>query len=192
MDDSSHHEIFIKEKSAVKPPIALTGKARSGKNTVAKYLDEKYGYVPFAFSDDIKRIAKDIFPWRFGKGKDREILQQVGEKMREIDPDVWVEKTLNRIDHFKDDLNIVITDLRMPNEYAACRERGFVIIKVDADDEVRRKRMMDNGDVFREEDLGHETENYVDGFRVDYVIDNNGDIESLYEQVDEIMKKITS
>jgi dephospho-CoA kinase len=173
-------------------PIALTGKARAGKDTVAEYLVERYGYSRFAFADDIKRIAKDIFPWRFADGKkDRELLQQFGQNMRKIDPDVWVRRLFLKLDLLMAHGVIpVITDLRMPNEYAACREWGFVIIRIDADDEIRRKRMIECGDVFRNENINHKTERFVEGFDVDFRVENNGDIESLYEQVDEIMKKI--
>jgi len=175
-------------------PIALTGKARAGKDTVASYLVERYGYYRAAFADDLKVFAKEIFPWRFSNGKkDRAVLQAFGEKMREIDPDVWVRRLFLGLDALMANGVIpVVTDLRMPNEYAACRERGFVIIRVDADDVVRRQRMIACGDEFQEEDLRHETERFVEGFDVDFCVENNGDIESLWMQVDEIVKKITN
>lgn len=174
-------------------PIALTGKARAGKDTVASYLVERYGYYRAAFADDMKAFAREIFPWRFAHGrKDREFLQSFGQKMREIDPDVWIRRLFIGLDPLMDHGVVpVITDLRMPNEYTACRERGFIIIRVDADDDVRRKRMIACGDAFRDEDLHHETERFVEGLDVDFVVENNGDIESLKAKVDEVVKCIT-
>jgi len=162
-------------------PIALTGKARAGKDTVANYLVERYGYYRAAFADDMKAFAREIFPWRFAHGrKDREFLQSFGQKMREIDPDVWIRRLFLGLDPLMDHGVVpVITDLRMPNEYEACRKRGFVIILVDADADVRRKRMIECGDVFRDEHLEHETEKFIERFDVDFVVENNGDIESL-------------
>ncbi|MDT2278152.1 hypothetical protein [Paenibacillus larvae] len=36
------------------PNIALTGKLRAGKDTVAEYLMERYGYARYAFGDGVK------------------------------------------------------------------------------------------------------------------------------------------
>ena len=44
--------------------ILLSGKARSGKDTAAKVILKKYNGIPFAFADDIKRIAYKYFGWR--------------------------------------------------------------------------------------------------------------------------------
>lgn len=41
--------------------IAISGKAGSGKDTVAEYLVEKHNFTKIAFADPIKRFAKDVF-----------------------------------------------------------------------------------------------------------------------------------
>ena len=43
--------------------IAITGYKQSGKDTIAKYLCEKYGYVQYSCASPIKEAAKDMFNW---------------------------------------------------------------------------------------------------------------------------------
>ncbi|SMO92036.1 AAA family ATPase [Melghirimyces algeriensis] len=172
--------------------IALTGRMRSGKSTVAAYLCENYRFSEFAFADALKDIAHIIF----GKPseKDRGLYQFVGQKMREYDPDVWVKKLDHSIkdwllrDHQRG--NIVITDLRQPNEYEYCRNYGYVIIRVNCPDTVRLDRIRESGDKFDEDMLNHETEKYVDAFEVDYETDNGGTWRGMAEQVDYIIRDI--
>ncbi|MBR8661149.1 AAA family ATPase [Brevibacillus sp. NL20B1] len=175
--------------------IALCGRMRSGKDSVAAYLIEKHGFVRFAFADELKRICRELFPDRFADGsKPRTLLQGVGVAMREFDPDVWVNACMRHIqdtrDYLVSPINVVITDLRFPNEYERLRAEGFVIIRVNASLETRIQRMIDAGDAFTAADLEHETERHIDTFAVDYEIDNNGSLAELYAQVDEIMADI--
>lgn len=41
--------------------ISLTGNMGSGKDTMADYLVQKYGYVKVSMADPFKRIAKDVY-----------------------------------------------------------------------------------------------------------------------------------
>lgn len=171
--------------------IALTGRMRSGKSTVAAYLCENYRFSEFAFADSLKNVAHIIF----GKpsGKDRGLYQFVGQSMREYDPDVWVKKLDQYIREwlgYDPRENIVITDLRQPNEYEYCRENGYVIVRVNCPDAVRLGRIQEAGDKFDKSMLSHETEEHVDGFKVDYEIDNGGTWRGMAEQVDCIMRDI--
>jgi dephospho-CoA kinase len=184
--------------------IALTGRMRSGKDSVADYLARQYGFARFAFGDGIRKVCHELFPDQFRDGlngasrKPRALLQGVGQAMRAFDPDVWINRTLNevndwlRVNTIVETVkpNVVICDLRQPNEYARLRTEGFVIIRVNASDETRIQRMIDAGDTFDDGTLTHETEQHVDSFAVDYEIDNNGSLAELYAQVDEIMADI--
>ncbi|MGG1445028.1 AAA family ATPase [Brevibacillus laterosporus] len=193
--------------------IALTGKMRSGKDTVADYLAEHYGFIRFAFGDGIKRVCHELFPDQFTDGKKpRALLQGVGQALRTFDPDVWVNRTLGEIDRenkayyrgayriLLDDviisdveanpLHVVISDLRQPNEYARLYTEGYVIIRVNASDDVRIDRMRSAGDTFDLADFTHDTERYVDIFAVDYELNNNGSVRDLYEQIDVVMREI--
>jgi dephospho-CoA kinase len=185
-----------REVSVVK--IALTGKMRSGKDTVANHLYIKYGFNRVAFGDELKRQAHETFPWIPQSSKPRALFQQFGQLMRVIDPDVWIkhaERAVNgaidfRVNTGAERVGVVITDLRQPNEYEWARANGFTIIRVTAPDEVRIGRAIAAGDDFCENDLEHETEKAIDGFEVDYEIVNDGDIDDLKAQVDAIMAEI--
>lgn len=179
--------------------IALTGKLRSGKDAAAAYLCEKYGYTRFAFGDELKRYANEIFGVE-ARQKPRELYQSFGQWCRQRDPDVWVRKCFDDIRWHEDNYGrdeyipqcpppVVITDLRQPNEYGRCRAEGYVIIRVNCPDGIRLQRATDAGDAFTAADLAHETEQHVDSFAVDYEVDNSGSLAELHAQIDAIMTK---
>lgn len=178
--------------------VALCGRMRSGKDATAAYLMTHYRFARFAFGDGIKRLCRELFPDQFeGNRKPRALLQGVGQALREIgDPDVWINVTMRRISEWTPTLklrglsNIVITDLRQPNEYERLRAEGYVIIRINCRDDIRRQRMIDAGDTFDDADLTHETEQHVDSFTVDYELWNDGRLTDLYEQVDVVMREI--
>lgn len=186
-----------------KPPIklALCGRLRSGKDTAARYLTLFYDFQPFAFADPLKRCLHEIFPHVPREPKPRRLLQLFGQKMREIDPDVWVNLTMRQIDDYLHlhpcecggcalKPRVVVTDCRQRNEYDRLRAEGFVFVRINADDELRIRRALEAGDKFTAEDLTHETELLVDSFDVDYEIDNNGTASELYAQIDAIMREL--
>lgn len=47
--------------------IAITGKKRSGKDTVAEYLINNHGFKRYAFADPIKRAAMELFGFTEGQ-----------------------------------------------------------------------------------------------------------------------------
>lgn len=165
--------------------IAFTGKMRSGKDYLARYMRNKHFYKRFAFGDEIRRVTKELYPEQFADGaKPRSLLQEFGEMAREHDRDVWVKALFRSMEENSHDIfdgRVVVTDLRQPHEFDALRRNGFVIVKVEADDEVRLERMRQAGDRFTEEMLNHPTESYIDGFAADYVITNNGDSDAIAE-----------
>lgn len=182
-------------KSTQTLQIALTGKLRSGKDVVANYLMEYYGFAKFAFGNALKRYAHEIFG--DFNGKPRKLYQTFGQLMRQIDSDIWVKKCFEEIERYRKQANLigmdvllVITDLRQPNEYEKCKREGFKIIRVNCDDDIRLKRAIQQGDIFNEEDFYHETETYISQFDVDFEIWNNSTLDVLYKQVDTIMKQL--
>ncbi|KTS84454.1 hypothetical protein NS115_03755 [Paenibacillus jamilae] len=192
--------------------IALCGGARSGKDTVAEYLVLNHNFTRFAFGDELKRLYHEIFGHRVN-GKDREGYQWFGQAMRDREPNIWVRKCFEAIEleeqrfnrkacqvevegkilfHLPaNPLRTVISDLRQPNEYAALREQGYVIVRVDSSPEDRIRRAEASGDVFRPEDMQHDTESHYASFIVDYEICNDGSVEQLYEQTERVYAAIT-
>jgi dephospho-CoA kinase len=164
--------------------IALLGKMRSGKDTIGEYAASKYGFVRYAFGDELKRYYHELF----GKteSKPREGYQWFGQICRSHDPDIWVRKCFENIH----EQNVIITDLRQPNEYERCLNEGFTFIKVHCDDDIRIKRILEKNDRFNTKDLQHETESYIDTYEYDYLIENNSTLDELLKKFDEIFTDI--
>jgi dephospho-CoA kinase len=191
------HTINVnREVSVVK--IALTGKMRSGKDTVANHLYIRHSFNRVAFGDALKKNAHATFPWVSEFSKPRALYQNFGQLMRQIEPDVWIkhaERAVKGAIDFNvntgaEKIGVVITDLRQPNEYDWCRNNGYTIIRVTAPDEDRLLRAKLAGDDFTEADLEHETESHIDGFTVDFEIHNDGSVDDLKRKVDEILEAI--
>jgi dephospho-CoA kinase len=178
--------------------IALTGKLRSGKDSVAEHLYIRHGFDRVAFGTALKKVAHDAFPWVSEFSKPRALYQSVGQLMREIEPDIWIrhaERKIRgtidfRVNTGAEKIGVVITDLRQPNEYEWARTEGFTIIRVTAPDEVRIGRAIAANDDFTVHDLAHPTELEIDNFDVDYNITNDGTVEELKAQIDDILAQI--
>lgn len=165
-------ELNIPALGDEKTKIAICGGMRSGKDTYADLLVERFGFKKFRFGDGIREVGKVAFPEAFnGKQKPRELLQGIGQQLREIDPDIWVNKVLKDIESSQA-RNVVISDLRQPNEYKALREAGFYIVRIIAPLEQRIERAKASGDKFDLKAFSHETESHYMGFEVDGEIHN--------------------
>lgn len=179
--------------------IALISPAGGGKDFIADYLVKEYGFTRYAFADNVKKVAKQWFPDLYSSNnKPRAMLQKIGTDFRMIDSNVWIKSMFDDIDDESEDRlklgyqeeNVVVTDCRMPNEYAALKERGFIFIKINVDDQTRMKRLLDRGDTFTEEDLKHSTESFYDTFECNYSLFNYGDKQLAYDSTDEIIESI--
>ena len=196
--------------------IALTGKMRSGKSSVAEILWLDYDLTRRSFGGALKYYADKMFegstaypieveeygePCPFDGKRDtrikkpRKLYQDFGQAMRQLDEDIWirhVEQAIETDKTFPNYKGVVIDDLRQPNEYEWAKAHGFTIIRVNADEGDRLDRAAKLGDKFSAEDLRHETERHVDDFKADYVIENGSGV-SLHElrrKVDDIMAEI--
>lgn len=168
--------------------IGLLGGMRSGKDTVAQMLTDRLDgeTVQLAFSTGIHEVIQNYMPHLYESGKPRKALQEIGQLLRQFDPDVWVNrlfKTVAELSETGSYSNILVTDVRQPNEVARLRAEGFVILKVTAPMEVRLQRAKQAGDNFSPEMFQHETERDIDSYPYDYLIDNAGDLQELEDAV---------
>lgn len=175
--------------------VALFGKIRSGKDTVGKILIEEHGFNRFAFGDGIGEIIQKYFPEAWEGGKPRKHYQHIGQQLRVLNEDVWVNYLIRNVKMFESIrmvngylTNIVITDGRQLNEAKKLKEEGFLIVKITTPDEIRIERMKALGDVFSPEDLNHETELNVDMITPDVEIINDGNLEDLYIKVQKLIQ----
>ena len=171
--------------------IALCGGMRSGKDTVGKYLRDHYAFERVAFGDAIREVCAVLYPDQVKNGaKPRHLYQGVGQDLRKYDEYVWIKAAFSAIQFYESE-NVVVTDLRQPNEYIALKEAGFKIIRVNASRATRIERMTAAGDDFKPEDLVHDTERHYPHFEVDHVLTNDGDLNDLHQQIDAMIAKFT-
>lgn len=168
--------------------IAILGEMRSGKDTVANFIKklEKNKTINFAFSEGIHHVIKITMPEIYETGKPRKELQQIGQFMRSLKSDVWIDYVFNS-DGFdwasKRGHNLVFTDVRQPNEVARLKEKGFTILKLESPVDVRIERVLSLGDSFESKALSHETELVVGQLPYDYKIVNDGSLGELEQKV---------
>ena len=117
--------------------IILNSRAGGGKDTFGDYLVDNYGFKKITFAEGIYDIAYKYFGMTY---KNRELLQKVGQKMREIDPLIWVKYAFKQAEQYE---KVIITDVRQRNEYSFALERGFLPIHIDAKLDLRVKRLVD-------------------------------------------------
>jgi dephospho-CoA kinase len=173
--------------------IAVVGRIRSGKNTFSDYITEHYGHKQFAFGEGIKEVIKRYFPEAIASKKPRKHYQVIGQSFRELNPEIWIEILQEKLeDHYEyhGEYPVLVNDLRQINEYQALKLAGFTVVKVEASEEIRIKRIMDSGDIFSPEQLKHSTELQAEACPYDYLVTNNDYLETLYEQADYIMQEL--
>lgn len=171
--------------------MSVLGKLRAGKDEVARYLAEKYGYARFAFGDPLKDDFHRRYPEIPREPKPRAGYQFHGQFIREhFGEDVWIRKCLAEVQrkyYASLDFRAVITDVRQPNEYEALRTAGYTLIRVEAPEELRIQRAIASGDSFDMRALTHSTETALDGYAADFIVHNDEGLPELYAQIDEVM-----
>ena len=167
--------------------IIISGNiAGSGKDTMADYLVRKYGYNKLFFADGIYNIARNLFGM---EGKNRALLQSIGEKMREIEPLVWINHEMKKVAKLiSDEQKVVISDLRRENEYIRAVEEGFLPIRVVCDRDVAIKRIVERDGFCDESLLDNESENGTRSIPM-LQIYNNGTVKELFENIDKLVEQ---
>ena len=156
--------------------IAIIGKICSGKTTLANKLSEHFNLERVAFGDSVKKYTTEIFDMSY---KDRKLIQDFAEKMKEIDNDIWIKHLDKKI---KNKTNIIIDDLRFENEYIYLKNNNFVIIKlvINKNEQIKRiENLYGNNANEHIERLNHISELYIDTLNADFIIDSTENIQSI-------------
>lgn len=166
--------------------IALTGNICSGKSYLSKILAKKYDLKIYSFAGKIKEIAHDLFNMDLNN-KDRELLQNIADKMKEIDSDIWIKYLMKSIQNQE---NIIIDDLRFPNELEYLKKAGFIIIRVSVSENVRIERIKKLYPITYQQHIEggkHNSESNVHKLNVDLEV--NSDLMAL-GKIEEYLNKI--
>ena len=79
--------------------FAITGPMCSGKSTIANILKTVNKELEiYSFGKKIKDIAHDQLFNMDGNLKDRTLLINIADKMRDIDPDIWAKYIIKQND----------------------------------------------------------------------------------------------
>lgn len=172
--------------------ILISGKARHGKDTFAKFLKEglesKGKRVLIChYGDLLKFIASAYLGWNGKKDEEgRKLLQQVGTGLiREKEPDFWVDFIIKMLGYFGNMYDyVLIPDVRFPNEVK--RMNQVFDNKVFHIRVVRPDYISD----LTPEQLKHPSETALDNYIPDYEVLNDGTLEEFEEGVkDDIFLK---
>lgn len=202
--------------------VGFCGFIGSGKDTAADYLINYHGFRRDSFANSLKDAVANVFGWDRilleGKTKEarewrekidpwwanrlnkpnltpRWVLQYWGTEVcrQGFHDDIWIASLENRLLKTKDD--IVISDVRFPNEIAAIKKAGGKVIRI-----VRGK----DPDWYNDAKLANAGEHVIGsaiagarmrnrkihssewawiGNGIDFEIDNNGTIDNLFNQI---------
>jgi hypothetical protein len=187
----------------------ISGKKFTGKDTMANYLADTFGYKRFAFADKLKEKSVELVKMLGGyislkdfhdpAKKDepihipiigsitrRKILQDFGTQLiRGWCDSYWIELVLDDIINTSLNKDICITDCRFPNEI------DNVAAKMGVDFRVHTIRIKRNTGI----QDGHDSEVGLDHLAdnaFDFVLDNNSSIEDFNSIVHEIATNLTN
>jgi len=180
--------------------ICIIGNIGVGKSTVAEILKNN-DYVELTFASPVKDIAlilgfdyKDVYGTQEDKLKindfwsvsGREFMQKFATDImrnklnKHIDLNldrktIWVRLCEKKIiDLLNNNKKIIVSDGRFPDEIDMIKQLGGKIIKIQRSNNIYKI-------------INHESENYIDKINADIVINNDGSITDLEEN----LKKIT-
>jgi hypothetical protein len=136
--------------------VGVCGFIGSGKDTIADYLTNFYGFRRESFANSLKDAVAQVFGWdrtmlegrtkqarEWREQRDdwwsnrlgieitpRWVLQYWGTEVcrKAFHNDIWIASLENKLRNSKDD--IVISDCRFPNEIKSIKDAGGIVIRV--------------------------------------------------------------
>ncbi|MBD3260349.1 MAG: hypothetical protein GF334_01505 [Candidatus Altiarchaeales archaeon] len=173
--------------------------AQVGKDTAANHLEEVFGEAKrVAFADKLKQVAMLLFglsyeqcygPVEIKEKVDprynltpREILQGIGENMRKVYEDIWIDTVFNTtIPDLEQQgySKFVISDVRYPNEARKITKEGGAVVRID-----REGSGVSVG-------KGHSSETAMEDYK-DYtaILKNNGTLEEFFASVEALVEEL--
>ena len=181
--------------------IGITGTLGAGKGTIVEYLIEKRQFLHYSVRSYLIEEAE-----RRGLPINRDTFVVVANELRATHcPSFITDELFNRAQ--QNGQNAIIESIRTPGEIDSLRQKGnFVLLAVDADPEIRYKRI-----VGRNSETDHVSfETFIENEQremtstdpnkqnlskciqmADFTLQNNGDFEALYQQIDDILKQMS-
>jgi hypothetical protein len=206
--------------------IGVCGLIGAGKDTIADYLVNIHQFRRESFANTLKDAVASVFGWNreLLEGRTRQsrewreqvdpwwaerlgmptltprwVLQYWGTEVvrKGFHDDTWIASLENKLRQSKDD--VVISDCRFPNEIAAIKRAGGMVIRVRRGDEpawygvaeVANNHPQPNASTEILKELGiHASETAWVGTQFDAVLDNNSTLDHLYTQVNDLVQDL--
>ena len=179
--------------------LGFVGDMAAGKGALCKFLQEKYGTNSYRFSTMLRDVLDRMY-----LTKNRENLQQLSTILREnFGQDVMSRVIAEDVTHDPHYI-VAVEGIRRPTDITYLQKNeGFHLIYITADPKIRWQRL-----VKRNENPGDATKSFEDflrdeqaeadrlikelGQKAEFTITNNGSFGEFYEQMENILKKISS
>lgn len=177
--------------------LGITGPMASGKGTVADYLKEKHGAVIYKFSTPLRNVLDRLY-----LEQSRQNMQDISTVLRKQFGEDLLAKIISH-DVEKDDSKLIVvdgirrlTDIKYLNELPE-----FHLISITADQKLRWERITQRGE--NPDDANKTFEEFQQNEQAEaerqiaevvatakLELDNNNGYENLYQQIENILKKI--
>jgi len=180
--------------------IGITGTIGAGKGTVVDYLVNQKGFKHYSVSG---YLTEELLKQK--RAVDRNGMREIANEIRtKLGPDYITKILFEKAK--KESGNAIIESIRNPKEAEFIKQKGGIIFAVDADQKTRYERICSRGsgkdgvtfeEFKKQEDLESKTtdpnaQNLPKCMLIsDYKFDNNGSIQDLYNNVEEVIKKIS-
>lgn len=188
--------------------IGVIGKIAAGKTTIAKFLEEK-GFCRISCSNPlIDLLTHNIEPYSWipelpeKAEPTRDKLIDYGKYLKDTyGEDILIKLTLDKMRHCK---HVVIDGVRSKGEIEAIKERGGVVIYVDARAEIRYERLkkrnaskdkvISSFEDFLKMDKAEEELYQTSKLKdlTDFVIINEGTLEDLRKEVEKVLERLNT
>lgn len=181
----------------IKVILGLTGRIGSGKDTVAKYLIDKYEGQSFSYSDALKEVLAI-----YNLPITRENQQKLSTLLRQnFSEDILANAMEKKVVEALGPI-VAITNVRREADVADIKNLpNFFLIYVDASPQIRYERYIKRNQSLGDTEMtfeefinkdNAESEAQIEGLKekADFIIANNGALEELFAQIDEISTKI--
>jgi dephospho-CoA kinase len=175
--------------------LGITGEIASGKGTAASYFEKKYGASTYRFSTILRDVANRLY-----LEHSRHNLQTLSTILRQnFGEDLLAKVMLHDVKNDPAEI-VVVEGIRREADIAFLKSLPeFKLLYIEADIKTRYQRLIlrrENKDDARKtflefkKDHERETEIYITSLKklASHVIDNNGSMEKLYEQLNEIVR----
>jgi hypothetical protein len=210
--------------------IGVCGLIGAGKDTIADYLVNIHQFRRESFANTLKDAVSSVFGWdrELLEGRTRHsrewreqvdpwwaerlamptltprwVLQYWGTEVvrRGFHDDTWIASLENKLRKTSDDT--VISDCRFPNEIAAIKNAGGIVVRVARGPDPEWYRFAETVNRGPDRNIEwsgaktqlnkfniHASETAWIGTDFDAVIDNNGTLDHLYKQVNDLVQDL--